>query len=69
MNAQRSAPRVRSTSVGTWEQFKFEKQANGYYAIKANANGKYVSARIDTANAPLQALAAAPSNWEFFTCR
>jgi hypothetical protein len=65
-----SAPlKARSTAIGGWEKFQFIKQSNGNYAIKANANGLYVSARIDTSNTPLQASAGAVNAWEMFTCQ
>ena len=41
---------------------------NGFYSIKANANGKYISARVDQANGPMQATAGAAGSWEDFQC-
>ena len=64
-----SAPlRARSITIGSWEQFKFVQQPNGFYTLQSNANGKYVSARIDQTNTPLQAVASTPTYWEYFTC-
>ena len=56
-----------ATSVQAWEVFDVVDAGGGLIALKAEANGNYVSARIDTTNAPLQAVATVVQGWEQFT--
>ncbi len=59
-----------ATSIGSWEKFQFVNQGNGWYGIKANANGLYVSADLNNANAPLEAKwATTVGGWEQFQCQ
>jgi len=41
-----------SKDVGSWEAYHVESQAGGYIAIKANANGKYITVQGDGVLAP-----------------
>src|SRR5579863_7167090 len=55
--------RARSTSVGAWETWTIENHG-GLYAFKNPNFNTYMSARLDQANAPLQALATGVGPWE-----
>jgi hypothetical protein len=60
------------TDAGASEKFKFEKQSDGYFGIKASANGKYVAAVANVTNGPVRAVSGGVStsatSWEKFSC-
>ncbi|MDB5799871.1 MAG: chitinase [Rhodocyclales bacterium] len=55
-----------ATVVQDWEKFDVVDAGGGWFALKARANGKFVSANQGVANAPLQAVASAVQLWEMF---
>jgi hypothetical protein len=55
-----------STGVDTWEKFTIVDAGNGTVALRAQANGKYVSAWLNSSDAPLTATASIPAAWETF---
>ena len=57
---------ARATSIGSWEEFRFEPVSTGVFAIKSLANGKYVTATLSATDAPLQARATSIGSWEKF---
>jgi hypothetical protein len=52
-------------SIGAWEQFQMVNTGNGYFAMKAKSNGRYVCAE-DGGNASLIANRTAIGGWEQF---
>ncbi len=50
----------------SWECFRIYMKGNNFY-IKAQANNKWLSARVDTKNYPLCAVANSASTWERFS--
>lgn len=52
--------------VDTWEKFTVVDAGNGMIALRALANGKYVSAWQATTNSPLTAAVTAVAVWESF---
>jgi hypothetical protein len=59
---------ARATDFGQWERFTFISQGSGRWAIRSDANNKYVTANLSVAStdAPLQARATTVGTWEIF---
>ena len=53
-------------SVQDWEKFDVVDYGGGWFALKSHANGKFVTANLNLANAPLQAVASTAQQWEMF---
>jgi hypothetical protein len=64
--------RARSSSIGSWETFKFVQQSDGWYGLYSVAAGKYVAAASGT-NSPMGAQSSSVStsstSWEKFQCQ
>lgn len=67
VNADGTAPvEAVATVVDTWEKFTVVDAGGGAIALRAQANGNYVSAWQNTPGAPLVALVTAIGAWERF---
>jgi hypothetical protein len=67
VNADGTAPvEAVATTVGTWENFTVVDAGGGAIALRALANGNYVSAWQNTTGSPLVALVTAIGGWEKF---
>jgi hypothetical protein len=51
--------------IQEWERFRIYRVGVTYY-LKAKVNGKWLCTRVDTDQAPVQACAGEPQNWERF---
>lgn len=54
------------TSAGDWELFETELTSDGWLGLKAKANSKWLSVRIDNTDAPVKAASNGLQKWECF---